>query len=328
MIQLRFCLILAVLVIPTANVSLQGTDDSAKTTDDPWEPIRYFLGKWKGTGKGLGGDSVVEHSYELILQEKFIHTRTRSVFQPQENETSEEVHEDWGFFSYDSDRDLTIFRQFLTEGFVNTYVLDDASNASSLIFSSESAEGAGGTKARLTYNIINDSEYVLRLELAPPGKEYFACRNLRMQRVDKFEGLAPATIENQEGLTMINGSHSVIYSTDPAADRAFLRDVLELPNVDVGDGWLIFGLPPAEVAVHPSNENDVHEFYLMCDDVEAFVAEMKKHNIECSPVQNLAWGWLTQVKLPGGGSLGIYQPRHARPEAMDGARGKKTPAKG
>jgi len=114
---------------------------------------------------------------------------------------------------------------------------------------------------------------------------------------------------------VIIGAHSIIYSTNAEADRAFLRDVLRLPNVDVGGGWLIFGLPPAEVAVHPSGENDVHEFYLMCDDVETLIADMKKHNIACTAVQKLDWGLLTQVTLPGGGKLGIYQPRHARPPA-------------
>src|SRR5438128_12577122 len=118
---------------------------------------------------------------------------------------------------------------------------------------------------------------------------------------------------------MIIGAHSIIYSTNPDADRAFLRDVLKLTNVDVGDGWLIFGLPPAEVAVHPSNKNDVHEFYLMCDDVEAFVTEMKTHNVACGPVQNQGWGLLTQVTLPGGGKLGIYEPRHARPKPVSGS---------
>lgn len=113
--------------------------------------------------------------------------------------------------------------------------------------------------------------------------------------------------------SMINGAHSIIYSTNPEADRAFLRDVLKLPSVDVGHGWLIFGLPPAEVAVHPSDKNNIHEFYLMCDDVEALVSEMKKHNVSCTAVQNLGWGLLTQITLPGGGKLGIYQPRHARP---------------
>ena len=115
---------------------------------------------------------------------------------------------------------------------------------------------------------------------------------------------------------MINGAHSIIYSTNPDADRAFFRDVLKLPNVSVGGGWLIFGLPPAEVAVHPSESNNVHEFYLMCDDVEALIAAMKKRNVTCGPVQNQGWGLLTRLTLPGGGTLGIYQPRHARPKVM------------
>ena len=124
---------------------------------------------------------------------------------------------------------------------------------------------------------------------------------------------------------MLIGAHSIIYSNAPEADRAFLGDVLRLPNVDVGEGWLIFGLPPAEVAVHPSNENDVHEFYLMCDDIDAFVEEMKTHNIASTPVQG--WGRLSQITLPGGGKLGIYQPQHARPAPMKvGKAAKRAPS--
>jgi hypothetical protein len=115
---------------------------------------------------------------------------------------------------------------------------------------------------------------------------------------------------------MIIGAHSVIYSTDAEADRAFLRDVLKLTHVDVGHGWLIFGLPPAEVAVHPSEKNDVHEFFLMCDDLNAFIANLKKHHIACDPVLDQRYGLLTHLTLPGGGKLGVYQPRHARPKAM------------
>jgi hypothetical protein len=122
---------------------------------------------------------------------------------------------------------------------------------------------------------------------------------------------------------MIIGAHSIIYSKDPEADRAFLRDVLRLPNVDVGDGWLIFGLPPAEVAVHPSGDNDVHEFYLMCADVEAFIGEMKERGIACEPAQDQGWGVLTKLQLPGGGKLGVYQPRHARPKPMDAEGARK-----
>jgi len=115
---------------------------------------------------------------------------------------------------------------------------------------------------------------------------------------------------------MITGAHSIIYSTDAEADRVFLRDVLKLTNVDVGGGWLIFGLPPAEVAVHPSEKIDVHEFYFMCDDLEVFIAELKEHHIACDPVEDQGWGLLTQLTLPGGGKLGVYQARHARPKPM------------
>jgi len=115
---------------------------------------------------------------------------------------------------------------------------------------------------------------------------------------------------------MLIGAHAIIYSAKPDADRAFLRDVIKLTSVDVGHGWLIFGLPPSEVAVHPAETSGAQELYLMCDDVEAFVADMATHGIACGPVQNQGWGLLTQLTLPGGGKLGVYQPRHARPEPM------------
>jgi len=115
---------------------------------------------------------------------------------------------------------------------------------------------------------------------------------------------------------MINGAHSIIFSKSPEADRAFLRDVLGLPHVDVGEGWLIFGLPPAEVAIHPGDANDVHELYLMCRDVEALLETLSQRDIESTPVEDQGWGLVTRVSLPGGGSLPIYQPRHARPESI------------
>ena len=123
---------------------------------------------------------------------------------------------------------------------------------------------------------------------------------------------------------MIIGAHLIIYSTKPEADSAFLRNVLKLTHVDVGGGTLIFGLPPAEVAVHQADKNDVHEVYLMCDDVNAFVDELTMHGIACGLVGDRGWGLVTQVTLPGGGKLGVYQPRHARPQAMSA---EKPPAK-
>ncbi len=126
---------------------------------------------------------------------------------------------------------------------------------------------------------------------------------------------------------MIIGAHSIIYSVSPVADREFLRDVLRMPHVDVGDGWLVFGLPPSEVAVHPSEKNDIYELYLMCDDIEAFVQEMDARGIRCGEVRNAGWGLLTQLTLPGGGKIGVYQPRHARPKAMAVRKKAKKPAR-
>jgi hypothetical protein len=112
---------------------------------------------------------------------------------------------------------------------------------------------------------------------------------------------------------MIRGAHAIVYSKNAEADRDFFRDVLKFPYVDVGHGWLIFALPPAEVAVHPAEENDSHELYLMCDDVHALVADMHARGVACSPVHEERWGSLTHVTLPGGGKIGIYQPKHASP---------------
>jgi len=114
---------------------------------------------------------------------------------------------------------------------------------------------------------------------------------------------------------MIIGAHTIIYSQKPEADRAFLRDVLRLPNIDVGEGWLIFALSSSELAVHPSEKNNVHEFYFMCADIHTFVATMEGRGISCSSIRALGWGQLTQVTLPGGGKLGVYQPQHAQPKA-------------
>ena len=112
---------------------------------------------------------------------------------------------------------------------------------------------------------------------------------------------------------MIDGAHIIIYSKDAEADKAFFKNVLKFQNVDVGHGWLIFKLPPAEVAVHPSDENDLHELYLMTDDLDAEMTALKKAGVPCETPSQQPWGLLTHVTLPGGGKLGLYQPRHARP---------------
>jgi hypothetical protein len=112
---------------------------------------------------------------------------------------------------------------------------------------------------------------------------------------------------------MITGAHSIIYSSNAEADRDFLKNILKFPYVDIGHGWLIFGLPPSEIAIHPSTESGLQEFYLLCDDIHSFVKEMSEHNITCSAIETQRWGLLTYLTLPGGGKLGVYEPRHARP---------------
>jgi predicted enzyme related to lactoylglutathione lyase len=115
---------------------------------------------------------------------------------------------------------------------------------------------------------------------------------------------------------MLIGAHTVLYSADPGATRAFLRDVLDLPSIDAGGGWLIFALPPGEVAVHPHDEPGRHELYLMCDDIEATVTQLQAKGARISgPIQQRRWGRITSLRVPGGLEVGLYQPRH--PTAID-----------
>ena len=109
---------------------------------------------------------------------------------------------------------------------------------------------------------------------------------------------------------MIFGAHVIVYSKDAAADRAFFRDVLGFSSVDAGHGWLIFALPPAEVAVHPADENERHELYFMCDDLKAEIAALGEKGVRCSEVQEARWGSIAKIRLPGGGEVGLYQPKH------------------
>ncbi len=109
---------------------------------------------------------------------------------------------------------------------------------------------------------------------------------------------------------MINGAHVIVYSKDPDSDRIFFRDVLKFPNVDAGHGWLIFALPPAEAAFHPADENDKHELYFLCDNLEATLKSLKGDKVNCGDVKEERWGSVTTITLPGGGKIGLYQPKH------------------
>jgi catechol 2,3-dioxygenase-like lactoylglutathione lyase family enzyme len=109
---------------------------------------------------------------------------------------------------------------------------------------------------------------------------------------------------------MISGAHVIIYSKNAEADRAFFRGVLGFKSVDAGHGWLIFALPPAEAAVHPADGDERHELYFMCDDLKAEMAALAKKNVKCSEVHEERWGSITRILLPGGGKIGLYQPKH------------------
>jgi hypothetical protein len=124
---------------------------------------------------------------------------------------------------------------------------------------------------------------------------------------------------------VIIGAHIMLQSKDEAADKAFLADVLGLKSVDAGQGFLIFGIPPAEVAVHESDRNDVHQLFFMCDDMEVFAADMTARGIAFLPPRNQGWGTLTEITLPGGGKLGVYEPHHARPKHSEPKPKKKAP---
>jgi len=112
---------------------------------------------------------------------------------------------------------------------------------------------------------------------------------------------------------MIKGAHSILYSNKPEEDRRFLRDIIGFPSVDVGGGWLIFSLPPSELAVHPAESSGKQEFYLMCENITEFISVMEKNSIKCSEIHEEPWGRLIDITLPGGGLLGVYQALHESP---------------
>jgi predicted enzyme related to lactoylglutathione lyase len=114
--------------------------------------------------------------------------------------------------------------------------------------------------------------------------------------------------------SVITGAHAIIFTKNADAVRAFVRDVLEFPSVDTGDGWLIFALPAAELAAHPADDEGHHELYLMCDDIDATVADLRGKGVEFSrPMSDERWGLITAIKMPDGGELGLYEPKHPTP---------------
>lgn len=112
---------------------------------------------------------------------------------------------------------------------------------------------------------------------------------------------------------MVFGAHVILYSTDATADRAFFRDILGFSSVDAGRDWLIFALPPAELAVHPAEGGAAPELYFMSDNLNTDIAALRDRKVQCSDVEDLRWGSVTRIRLPGGGEVGLYQPKHPSP---------------
>lgn len=143
---------------------------------DTWKPFRYFVGKWKGKGEGMSGISTGKQEFKFVLNGKYLKVKNKAVFEPQEKNPKGEVHEDFGFFSFDKIRKKFVFRQFHIEGFINQYVLESISDDNkTFTFVSEQIEnGPPGLKAKLIYKILSEDEFQLSFELAFPGKD-FAC---------------------------------------------------------------------------------------------------------------------------------------------------------
>jgi len=163
--QIVRAILLILLVLPSTIFAQE-----EKETEDVWEPLRFLIGKWEGTGEGRPGFSTVEREYKFVLQDKFIEAKNKSVYEPQEDNPKGEVHEDWGLISYDQGRKKFVLRQFHVEGFVNQYVLDSLSeDGKTLVFVTEGIENIPeGWRARETYKILSDDEFTETFELAAP----------------------------------------------------------------------------------------------------------------------------------------------------------------
>jgi len=146
----------------------------AEEKQDLWEPLRFFVGEWEGTVEGKSGVGKLEQESQFVLGGKFLQMRNKATFEPQEKNPKGEVHQDWGVFSYDTNREKFVFRQFHVEGFVNQYVLDTISeDGKTLVFITEEIENISpGWRAKLTYKILNDDEFQQIFELAGPERDF------------------------------------------------------------------------------------------------------------------------------------------------------------
>jgi hypothetical protein len=152
------------------------------SSPDPWAPIRELEGRWKGEGQGFGQTSEVTHDWQFVLGEKFLRLETRAIAKTENGDG--EVHEDVGYVSWSNDDSVLRFRQFLSEGFVNTFRIEVATDRErGLNFEPEASEGAGGMLARMTLTFLTDDSYEMVLELGREGKPFKPCQTMRMQKM-------------------------------------------------------------------------------------------------------------------------------------------------
>jgi hypothetical protein len=164
---MRIKLIVTILLL----IASVGTAQTPSRSDT-WEPLRYLVGIWEGTGTGQPGVSKIQREYRLVLNDKFLHVQNKSTYEPQPKNPKGEVHQDWGMMSFDKTRKTFVFRQFHVEGFVNQYVMT-STDGKTIVFTSESIENIpAGFRARETYKILGPDEFTELFEIAEPGKDF------------------------------------------------------------------------------------------------------------------------------------------------------------
>jgi len=163
-------------------VAIENID--AQVASDPWHSFRPLVGVWEGVGEGFGSVSRVSHHWKFVIDGNFLRLQTRSTATTEDG--SQEVHEDVGYLSFDADAGTFVFRQFLSEGYVNTYeVMPSADDEGTFEFAFRAAESAGGMRARMHLISSGSDQYEMILDLANPGEEFVACQWMRMERVSR-----------------------------------------------------------------------------------------------------------------------------------------------
>ncbi len=171
------------LLTPILCLLLQATPPAQAAPADPWAPIRFLVGRWRGESDGEPGKGTVERSYRFVLEGRFLHEQSVSTYPPQPKNAKGEVHEHWSFFSRDRARHAIVFRQFHQEGFVNQYVMSPGSSQGRVVFESEALENVPpGWKARETYEIVSPDEFVETFEIATAGASYEVYSKARFKR--------------------------------------------------------------------------------------------------------------------------------------------------